>query len=167
MGTAQGTFGGPDGAREFGPGEWANMRWRRRRWGTRWTGFEIVAMLLGFVLFWPIGLAILVYKFWQSRTGGQDLQSFAASRWGEARSAMAGAGWSGAPWSRSGGFAGSPTGNSAFDEWRAGELARLEAERRKLEDAQREFAEFVETVRKAKDREEFERFMAARRRPQA
>ena len=44
-----------------------------------------------------------------------------------------------------------------------GELARLEAERHKLEEAHREFAEFVENLRKAKDREEFERFMNARR----
>ena len=41
----------------------------------------------------------------------------------------------------------------------AAELARLEEERRKLEEAHREFAEFVENVRRAKDREEFERFM--------
>ena len=39
----------------------------------------------------------------------------------------------------------------------------LEAERRRLEDAHKEFAEWLDTVRKAKDREEFERFMAARR----
>jgi hypothetical protein len=56
-----------------------------------------------------------------------------------------------------------PTGNRAFDEWKTAELARLEEERRKLDDAHREFAEFVENVRRAKDREEFERFMNERR----
>ena len=55
------------------------------------------------------------------------------------------------------------TGNAAFDEWRTAELARLDEERRKLDDAQREFAEYVEAIRRAKDREEFERFMAERR----
>lgn len=165
MSTAQSGFGGSNGAREFGPGEWANRTWRRRGCGaSRWTAFELVAMILGFIVFWPIGLAILGYKFWQRKTGGEDLQSFAAGKWNEACSAMAGAARSSAPWSR-GGFAGASTGNMAFDEWRAGELARLEAERRKLEDAQREFSEFVENVRKAKDREEFERFMNARNRP--
>ncbi len=68
--------------------------------------------------------------------------------------------WSSAPWGR--GYS-SPSGNRAFDEWREAELARLEEERRKLEDAHREFAEFVENIRKAKDREEFERFMNERR----
>ena len=64
------------------------------------------------------------------------------------------------PWGR--GYS-SPSGNRAFDEWREAELARLEEERRKLEDAHREFAEFVENIRKAKDREEFDRFMNERR----
>ena len=42
-------------------------------------------------------------------------------------------------------------------------IARLDEERRKLDDAQREFAEYVDAIRRAKDREEFERFMAERR----
>jgi hypothetical protein len=170
MSTAQSTYGGSNGAREFGPGEWANTTWRRQGCGaSRWTAFELVAMILGFIVFWPIGLAILVYKFWQRRNGGEDLQTFAAGKWSEMRNAAA-AGWPKAarsyscgPWSR-GGF-GPATGNSAFDEWRAGELARLEAERRKLEEAHREFAEYVDNLRKAKDREEFESFMKARNRP--
>ena len=55
------------------------------------------------------------------------------------------------------------SGNTAFDEWREAELARLEEERRKLEAAHREFAEYLDNVRKAKDREEFQRFMNERR----
>ena len=69
-------------------------------------------------------------------------------------------------WSRPGGLerlGAGGTGNAAFDEWKAAELARLEAERRKLEEAAREFAEFLDNVRHAKDREEFERFMNERR----
>src|ERR1019366_7545464 len=99
MSTAQSTFGGSNGAREFGPGEWANSTWRRRGCGaSRWTAFELVAMILGFIVFWPIGLAILGYKFWQRKTGGEDLQAFATGKWNEARNAMAGAGRPGAPW---------------------------------------------------------------------
>jgi hypothetical protein len=54
------------------------------------------------------------------------------------------------------------SGNSAFDAWREGELARLEEERRKLEAAEREFSDYIESLRRAKDREEFERFMRDR-----
>jgi hypothetical protein len=64
---------------------------------------------------------------------------------------------------RAGGFYTPSTGNAAFDEWRTAELARLDEERRKLDEAQREFAEYVDAIRRAKDREEFERFMAERR----
>jgi hypothetical protein len=155
MSTAK-TFGGSGDAREFAPGEWANM-WRRGRSCTsRWTLFELATMVLGFMVFWPIGLAVLGYKFWQRKSGADDLQTVVTAKWNEARAA----------WSRPSAWNGwrdGATGNAAFDQWKAAELARLEAERRKLEDAAREFAEFLDNVRHAKDREEFERFMAERR----
>ncbi len=87
MGTADNAMGGSYGAREFSPGEWANARWRRHG-GSRWTAFEIIAMVLGFIVFWPIGLAILGYKFWQSRYGGPDLQTLATNKWQDARTMM-------------------------------------------------------------------------------
>ncbi len=116
----------------------------------------------------PLLLALIVlgflgYKAWQQGKRVGNSQSFAANGSNGAPGAAAGGAPSSAPWGR----AGVTTDNTAFEEWRAGELARLEAERRKLEDARREFAEFVESVRKAKDREEFERFMSARNPPQA
>ena len=163
MGTADNTMGGSYGAREFGPSEWAGARWRR---GSRWSAFEIIAMILGFVVFWPIGLAILGYKFWQSRYGGPDLQTLATNKWQDARTMMSSNSSPGRAAAQRGARAvsmPSPTGNAAFDEWRTAELARLDEERRKLDDAQREFAEYVDAIRRAKDREEFERFMAERR----
>jgi hypothetical protein len=129
-------------------------------------------MVLGFIVFWPIGLAILGYKFWQRRSGAADLQTVASGAWRDARATVWNAAntssrsWTSGPWSR--GFGAPSTGNRAFDEWKGAELARLEAERQKLEDAHREFSDFLENVRKAKDREEFERFMNERRnRPDA
>ena len=57
---------GSDGGREFAPNEWANAPWRRGACGaSRWSAFEIAAMVLGFIVFWPIGLALIGYKFWQ------------------------------------------------------------------------------------------------------
>jgi hypothetical protein len=168
MGTADNAMGGSYGAREFGPGDWANAAWRRGG-GSRWTAFEIIAMVLGFIVFWPIGLAILGYKFWQRRYGGPDLQSLATSKFQEARTMMSSnPSWSsswrcGGAMNRARGFYTPTTGNAAFDEWRTAELARLDEERRKLDDAQREFSEYVDAIRRAKDREEFERFMAERR----
>jgi len=172
MSNTQSAFGS-NGGREFAANEWANAPWRRGACGaSRWSAFEIIAMVLGFVVFWPIGLAILGYKFWQRKNGAPDLQTVAANTWSSARSAMSGgpatgssprpwAGWSSGSWGR--GFYAAPTGNVAFDEWKNAELVRLEEERRRLEDAHREFSDFLENIRKSKDREEFERFMNERR----
>jgi hypothetical protein len=55
--------------------------------------------------------------------------------------------WSGKPGS---------SGNRAFDDYRTETLRRLEEE-------QREFKEFLERLRFAKDRSEFDQFMAERR----
>jgi len=126
-------------------------------------------MVLGFMVYWPIGLAVLGWKFWQkkSRYPG-DIISFGREKWekwgnwghGSGRWGFAANSWVGS------GFMGS-TGNRAFDEWRKTELARLEEERQKLVAAEREFAEFMENLRHARDREEFERFMDAHRNRQA
>ena len=56
----------------------------------------------------------------------------------------------------------SQSGNYAFDEYREKELKRLDEERRRLEEDRREFEEYVHNLRRARDREEFERFMSER-----
>jgi hypothetical protein len=48
------------------------------------------------------------------------------------------------------------SGNQAFDEYRAATLRRVEEE-------QREFREFLSRLRMAKDKAEFDQFMAERR----
>lgn len=161
MGATDNSVGGSYGARHFGPADWESARWRRR--ATRWTPFDIVAMVLGFIVFWPIGLAILLYKGWQLRNGGPDLQALAAEKGQVAWNMFASTSWGQTATRYSQGFTGPGSGNAAFDQWRAAELARLDEERRKLDDAQRDFQEYVDAIRKAKDREEFDRFMAERR----
>ena len=53
-------------------------------------------------------------------------------------------------------FGPSASGNRAFDDYRTDTLKRLE-------DEQREFKDFLERLRFAKDRAEFDQFMADRR----
>jgi hypothetical protein len=134
--------------------------WRSCAAGEPWKPIEILAMVLGFIVFWPIGLAIIAWKYWQRKTGYPgDIVSFSREKWN--------ANWGCGRWSFTEnqwprpGFG--TTGNRAFDEWRAAELARLEEERQRLAAAEREFAEYMENLRHAKDREEFERFMNQRR----
>jgi hypothetical protein len=59
--------------------------------------------------------------------------------------------WGGNPWRNP-----PSSGNRAFDEYRAETLKRLEEE-------QREFREFLDRLRFAKDKTEFDQFMAERR----
>lgn len=141
--------------------------------GFGWKPIELVAMILGFIIFWPIGLAILLAKIWQKKSAyAGDLPSFVEAKfrekWQEKWEEKMGRHWA----CRSRGDFGSrhwefrsmrSSGNVAFDEWRETELARLEEERQRLLAAEREFVEFMENLRRAKDREEFDRFMAARR----
>jgi hypothetical protein len=110
----------------------------------------IALMVLGFVVFWPVGLAILAYLIWSGRMGKcsrsvPGWESRMASRWARLhrdrqRTAEAAA----------------PSGNRAFDEYREATLKRLE-------DEQRAFRDFLERLRLAKDRDEFDQFMAERR----
>ena len=62
---------------------------------------------------------------------------------------------------RAGGYV-SRSGNFAFDDYRDAELKRLDEERRRLEEERREFEAYVHDLRRARDKEEFDRFMADR-----
>ena len=57
--------------------------------------------------------------------------------------------------------------NIAFDEWREAEIARLAEERRKLEEAMRDFEDYKREIHRAKDKTEFDEFMAERKRKPA
>jgi hypothetical protein len=117
-----------------------------------WIGLMIVS----FILFWPLGLVILGYLVGSGRMacwahgGGERWQRrmermqermeqmhAAAERWGGGRR-----------YPRT-------SGNRAFDEYRTETL-------RRLEDEQREFMEFLDRLRHAKDKAEFDQFMAER-----
>jgi hypothetical protein len=162
-----------DTGRSYDPAR--NNGWGGRRCGhgEPWKPVEILAMVLGFIVFWPIGLAILGWKFWQKRSGYRgDIVSFGKEKWeamvdktrGDRNWPYGSHHWGSSP--RHGYSARSAmdqSGNYAFDEWRSAELERLQEEYRKIVAAEKEFAEFMETLRRARDRDEFERFMNERR----
>lgn len=109
----------------------------------------IVLTILGFMVWWPIGLSILAFAIGSGRMG--CWKRARAGRWshGGLERAYANAErWCGGTQS---------SGNRAFDEYRVETLKRLE-------DEQREFVEFLERLRLAKDKAEFEEFLAERRR---
>lgn len=113
------------------------------------TPLTIILMVIGFMLFWPLGLAMLVYILWGDRLHAMG-----------SRISGAGEGWSRE--FRGCGRMGFSSGNLAFDEYRERELKRIEQERRRLDQERREFDSFVRNLRRAKDQEEFDRFMSDR-----
>ncbi|WP_430910851.1 DUF2852 domain-containing protein [Methylobacterium sp. sgz302541] len=123
---------------------------------------EIGAIVVSFVYWWPLGLALVAWKVadYPALSELRGLAQRAAANWTNSDA--------GRPASR---FArafeaagkGGVTGNWAFDEYRKAELDRLDAQRRALQEESRAFAEFVEELKRAKDREQFDAFMAKRR----
>ncbi|PWU75355.1 hypothetical protein DK867_06605 [Ochrobactrum sp. POC9] len=120
-----------------------------------WTPATIALMVLGFFLFWPLGLAMLAYILWGDRLEGfkRGVNEKTDSMFGSFRNCRQGESFN---------FGGT-TGNEAFDDWRRAELERLAEERRKLEEARAEFEAYAAELRRARDKEEFDRFMAERR----
>jgi hypothetical protein len=119
-------------------------------------GWEIAGIVLGFIWFWPLALAYLVWKM-MGYPKYDEAKAFFRDTFGRARDDLFGSGGFG------GGFQPGSSGNAAFDDYRRSELERLEEERRKLDEEAREFRNFVEELKRAKDREEFDAFMAKRR----
>ena len=121
----------------------------------------IALMILAFFVFWPLGLAILAFALWSGRMGCGHYPSY--GRWQHKLERMqskmdrlrermtTNPSWGHVP----------SSGNRAFDEYRNDTL-------RRLEDEQREFHDFLGRLRMAKDKAEFDQFMADRRnRPNA
>lgn len=129
-----------------------------------WTPATIALMVVGFVVFWPLGLAMLAYIIWGDRLDGfkRDVNRatdgiFAGCRRGADKAQR----WGNGPRGMG------RTGNVAFDDWRDKELERLAEERRKLDETLAEFDEYARELRRAKDQQEFDRFMANRNRSTA
>jgi len=94
-------------------------------------GAWIAAMVLGFIFVWPVGLALLFYMIWSKRMFSRSCRTSSA---------------------RHGFAAMRPSGNNAFDAYKADTL-------RRLEDEQNSFEDFLQRLRDAKDKAEFDQFM--------
>lgn len=119
----------------------APMGWltRSEAWlDSKGKGAWIAAMVLGFIFFWPVGLALLFYMIWSkrmfSKSCGMSRQSYRPSY---------------------GLHAMKSSGNSAFDAYKEETL-------RRLQDEQENFEAFLERLRAAKDKSEFDQFMEDR-----
>jgi len=106
----------------------------------------ISLLVLAFITGWPLGLAVLAYL-----AGSGRLQAWRAEKpgkWFNLRGVQPGRAWYGGT---------ATSGNRAFDAYREETLSRLEEE-------QQEFKAFLDRLRQARDKAEFDQFMAERRR---
>ncbi len=105
-----------------------------------WTPLAIFTMIMGFVLWWPLGLAVIGYILWGGSVDGllDDAAAWAKARFNAKTAPQA-----------------PTTGNAAFDAYKAETLKRLE-------DEERAFSEYLAKLRDARDRDEFDRFVAER-----
>ncbi|WP_298256284.1 DUF2852 domain-containing protein [uncultured Litoreibacter sp.] len=125
------------------PTQTANHTFPRMGWFARaeaWLdergkGAWIAAMVFGFIFVWPVGLALLAYMIWSKRMFNSSCRSGALTG------------------RRTHSFA--TSGNTAFDAYKADMLKRLE-------DEQHAFESFLERLREAKDKSEFDTFMDER-----
>lgn len=120
-----------------------------------WSFLTIGLMILGFILFWPIGLAMLAYILWGEKFGGsaEKAESWVREKRDWARKRRCG--------SRSH-MSRHSSGNAAFDDYRQEQMKRLDEERRRLDEEITEFQDYMRNLHKARDREEFDRFMRER-----
>jgi len=122
----------------------------------------IALMIVSFILFWPAGFLVLGYLIGSGRMGcwthhrGERWQARMERM--QQRMQERAAAWCGPSWQAN---TRASSGNWAFDDYRAETLRRLEEE-------QRQFTEYLERLRRAKDKAEFDQWMAEmRNRPQS
>jgi hypothetical protein len=106
----------------------------------------IALMILAFIVWWPLGLATLAFLIGSGRMACWKGRGMSRWHFGPGNTRSAGTWWRPEP----------SSGNRAFDEYRNETLQRLEEE-------QREFHDFLGRLRMAKDKAEFDQFMAQRR----
>jgi len=110
----------------------------------------VIATILGFLFWWPVGLAFLFFTLRSTKMGCWNHQDRWQNKMERMRNRMErGFGF--------GGFGPASSGKRALDEYRMGTL-------RRLEDEQTAFRDFLDRLRQAKDKEEFDQFMAQHRR---
>lgn len=112
----------------------------------RGKGAWIAAMVLGFIFFWPVGLALLAYMIWSKRMFSKCRGQMARHDHHAMMNGM-----------RMRRYGIRPSGNSAFDAYKADTIDRLEQE-------QDEFETFLKRLRESKDKAEFDQYLDERAR---
>ena len=111
-----------------------------------WSCFNITAMVLGFVLFWPLGLFLL---FWiVTGRSVKELPGQLAGLWATVKN------WSGFDTKVN-------SDNVIFNEYQQTQYDRIRELKEEIKNRGRRFHEFREDAKRRADEEEFNRFMSS------
>ncbi len=143
---------------------WARNRDRSEmgeRYCSVWTPFGIGMMVLGYIVFWPLGLVLTLWMVSGRhvadlpRSIGQTVSGWFPRRDGDG-------GWSGHA-GKADGFSGfsrsSGSGNSVFDDYQQTQYDRISEIKQEIKDTWRRFREFRSDEQRRQERDEFDRFM--------
>ena len=115
-----------------------------------WSAMNIAAMVVGFVLFWPVGLVLLYWNI-----TGRDVKDLPAAVQGKWNSMFGHSG------STSGRKSHSRSGNSVFEEYQQTQYDRIREIKEEIENRARRFKEFRENAKRRAEEEEFRSFMSS------
>lgn len=129
-----------------------SRRNRRERSSRSVSGIYIAAMVVGFVFFWPIGLAMLAWALWRDQIKANPMvQKF-----------MQGSMPTPPSMPNLGGLMGRKSSNTALAEYLEQEQSRLKAEQHKLDELVKAFEAFKQAERQTADQRDFEEFLRRR-----
>ena len=116
-----------------------------------WSGMNIAVMVIGFVLFWPVGLLILYWNI----TGRnlKDLPGAAQDKWNSLFNGS---------WSRSKTEV-TKGENSLFDEFQQTQYDRITEIKEEIKNRARSFKDYRSDAKRRADEAEFKEFMSADR----
>lgn len=108
-----------------------------------WRPAELAALIIGFIIFWPLGLAVLAWKYWNDRSSSpRNLDDIVNDASCKIRTGLSGVFRTSADTA-----AFTPTGNAQFDAYVRHESQRLDAQRKALDEEIRAFRAFLDQER--------------------
>lgn len=111
----------------------------------RWSGFNIAAMVLGFIFFWPVGLVVLGWIL--SGRNVQELPEAVRHLWSKIF--------------ERGSDSADQFGNSVFNDYQQTQYDRIREIKEEIKSRAQRFGEFRSEAKRRADQEEFDRFMAS------
>ena len=118
---------------------------RKGKSGSNWSFLNVVAMIAGFMIFWPIGLFMLYWIF--KGRSVTEIPGLIQEQWTK----MSGKSWYGK--------SAQETDNVVFNEYQQTQYERIREIRDEIKNRARRFTEFRKDAQRRADEEEFNRFM--------